>query len=672
MAVLIPAIYPSTSLEYDGDLEALIRMEELYVFGDRLYYTIDGTAIELANLEGLSFVRSQRVVIPISDQTSDITIRAAVLRGTELSPVNSITYTYVNTTPPLLFDPRFDNGSVNDLGDIVGGVAGTFEEYVLNKRSSTSFRIKPGTSLPSGFALHAIGYMHGTADNVVADETTQWTIQASNDDFSTVIEKNYQVRTIVNTQSSPAVVSSESLDKRIELKATILKTKHGGLVDMLITWTKFGIADIQGVSLHEVTIDFSHGLFPPFPYRYVLDEAKDSRYALIHKNWNTARTYTVTLKINNNYEKVLTVYSRTSYIDHLGFYQYLNSQILPVKAINQIDGIVLDFSSETYDLLAIAKNIKIYRGVSDLPTQEVLPLVYSRSADLQFTLPTDKSDYAYITQDGVPVQDYTQDSLDELISDRAEVVIQVSYLDGTSNSLANHIEEVDVNTIRFWDPDKILNVVTFEVLGTDLHNSFDLLYYTEDTEEYFRYRPSTLTLPFQPFTLNPDLALQGFDIKLLDTNLDNTLNITVPGVLVGTSNVQLKVSVRDSESNYTSFSSGIDFSNLEAQIPTGTGFFNGYYKHLDLDTNLNTGVVGLEDNTLYTYQVDVEDWFNKTHTLYRGVIRRNRKDHFILDTTNNISNLETPLEGDAKLSEYDFQSGISHNTKVFIETRKNA
>lgn len=449
-------------------------------------------------------------------------------------------------------------------------------------------------------------------------------------------------------------------EQKVELKELVFIEYHViRLINLtrakvLLSWTGFGIADVNdSPNKHEVTVEENSVVMSGFPLVLNDDAAYLQRYSVEIDNWDPTKSHLVQLTINDTFVKTLTipaVKNASSFSNPIPF----RPSDVQVNIGNVEDGIDIDLRACHPDFKNKVKNIVIKRGVNG----GGLVVEYQSSVPVPFSLSTNELDYSFINKGGVKKSAFTAGEFNDIYTNREKFVGRVIYQD----SEGDYIEETNLNIIANFDSNNIVSTPTLANLDPSVDNEFDYLYLTVDEEKYYRYRPQIRLAPFQSLTFNPNQLTKYIPLDDIDGDSDGNFDLYVDGTVLGLTNIFINGSVKRENGDFTSFDDRTIITlPLVLYLPVGVEFMDTFTGHIDTD---------VVEGNFYTYEVEIQLWNGETHLIFTGIKKREAPNKDTIATAGlKISELEESIVGDASLSEYDFQSGVSHHgLKVFLSS----
>jgi len=421
---------------------------------------------------------------------------------------------------------------------------------------------------------------------------------------------------------------------------------------VVVTWTDFGIADVDdSPNKHEITVREDGDPMPGFPQIFNDDEAFDVRYSVQIDDWDTNKSHEITVTVNEDFQKILFI-PEFKRIKPLIVTPSFRATDVAVELKNIEDGILVKLITTHPEFRNRVKNVLIKRAVG----LGALEDKYQTSVPVSFTISNVNTDYNFIFEGGEE-KAASPTGLADIYDNRVDFVARVRYDDSETD---NYIEETNPNIFENFDPLKVVTKPTFLTLDPLIDNEFDFLYFITETEKFFRFQPDDVLLPFQAPSTDTRIVTKYVVLTDIDPNTDGTFDLFVDGTLSNTSGVIINGAIRRENGDFTSFDKIITLTPpIDSFLPAGVSFMRGYDHHIDTDV--------IEDN-FYTYEVEIQTWTNEVVTVFSGIKRREIPDiDQVVPSSLILENLEESLVGKESISEFDFQSGVSHGgMKVFL------
>lgn len=650
-----PIISPASST-FSEPLVCDIRIPSGYEFGDRIYYSIDGSAVTTSS-DYIVGARLSTLLIPAG---ANRTIKAASYRYPDgFSATTTVNLTYVNLNQSPVFRPLQDS----DLGEYLQNTEGAIRILVDDDKlpnNNLTFTITSGT-LPGGLDINS---RSGLISGLITDNVGDYTFTVNCNDGDKDVSRVFTMSVVANSYSAPLsspyqTLNTTDLDSRVNLRHRILQQLDSTTARVLITWSKLGIVDCANTLVHTLEIRKNSITTAEFPIRFTEAEAYQNRYSYVIDNYDLTARYSITLSINYLYTKTLVVDALVPPKPKIGSIQ---ENLTRGKVTTSIAGIGVKVLTCQLDLLKDVKNIFIHKDSGRALQSAVLPLAYVRSVPISVTIPTDCTAYTSAVINGKSYMGPTQDQVDSIVNDRTRVLAHVTYTDLSNNFL----EETNAQIIKYTPAHLVYSVTSSDFLNPLVHNEPAFLYKTDNDSKFYRYRSKTTLLPQQAVTTNTSPRQKWIDLLDVDGNSDGTFVLPIPGSFtLDTTTAEIRLAVMNSRGDYTSFTidpvtSANLATELEAMYP-GVKFMRDFISHID--TVVDAG-------SWYTYSVNIELWDGSHMTvLRRSACYETINDAALLGAKITLDSLRVPTIGSSALTEYDFQSGISRNMKAQLSPR---
>ena len=443
------------------------------------------------------------------------------------------------------------------------------------------------------------------------------------------------------------------LDDTVYLDYHVLRQVSSTRAVVLISWSSNGIVDTVEDPTYSLEVTEEGSMMVGLPLNLTGTQAYDSHYSTEVDLWDCTKEHALKLTINGTYERLFTIpplSTNTPVVEPLPF----EPSAVTVELLNIDLGLKINLKACSPSFRKEVKNVRIERGIGVVPLQPR----YVSSVAIPLILPSSYTEYGEVNIKGKAITSPTALQLDPIYLGRQDFIARVEYQDDFNDYIVESNQDLIDNTPAHM----IVSVASLLLLDPQINNDRDLLYYLSDTEVYMKYRPYTVNLPYQATNLSVDSTSKYIDLVDLDPDLDGQFDLYVDGTVSPSGTVSIRSGVRSSIKDYTSYSTTTTVSNtLLSYLDTGVNFMDEFSSHVDTD---------VLDGSIYVYKVVLDTWDGKEHTIFTGTKKRETPTKSsIVPAGMNLEDLTIPLVGDSALSEYDFQSGVSHSgCKVFLST----